>query len=64
VGITVKLDQAERYQAVYWGLYKSLPEWKRELVDKKDIRQVAEFAKEVIIYAEKGNKDIIETREE
>lgn len=58
MGITVKLDQAEKYQAVYWGLYKSLPEWKRELVDRKDNRQVEELAKEVIRYAERESKDI------
>ena len=58
MGITVKLDQAEKYQAVYWGLYKSLPEWKRELVDRKDNRQVEELAKEVIRYVERESKDI------
>jgi hypothetical protein len=53
MGITVKLNQAEKYQAIYHGLYKSLPKWKQELVDEKHGRQCAELAKEVIRYAEK-----------
>jgi hypothetical protein len=53
MGITVKLNQAEKYQAIYHGLYKSLPKWKQELVDEKHDRQCAELAKEVIRYAEK-----------
>jgi hemoglobin-like flavoprotein len=53
VGITVKLNQAEIYQATYRGLYKSLPKWKQELVDQNDKRQTEALAKEVIEYAEK-----------
>jgi hypothetical protein len=53
VGITVKLNQAEIYQATYRGLYKSLPKWKQELVDQNDKRETEALAKEVIRYAEK-----------
>ena len=49
----VKLNQAEKYQAIYHGIYKSLPKWKRELVDQNDERQTTALAKEVIEYAEK-----------
>ena len=52
----VKLNQAEQYQAIYHGIYKSLPKWKRELVDQKDERQSEALVKEVIEYAEKKEK--------
>jgi len=53
MGITVKLNQAEIYQATYRGLYKSLPKWKQELVDQNDERETESLAKEVIKYAER-----------
>ena len=53
MGITVKLNQAEIYQATYRGLYKSLPKWKQELVDQNDERATESLAKEVIKYAER-----------
>jgi len=53
VGITVKLNQAEIYQATYRGLYKSLPKWKQELINQNDKRETETLAKEVIRYAEK-----------
>jgi len=56
VGITVRLNQAEIYQATYRGLYKSLPKWKQELIDQNDKRETEELAKEVIRYAEKKEK--------
>ncbi len=49
----VRLNQAEKYQATYHGLYKSLPKWKQELVDQNDKRQTEALAKEVIKDAEK-----------
>ena len=52
----VKLNQAEQYQAIYYGIYKSLPKWRRELVDQKDERQTTALAREVIEYAEKEKK--------
>ena len=56
MGITVKLNQAEIYQATYRGLYKSLPKWKQELIDQNDKRETEILAKEVIKYAEKKEK--------
>jgi hypothetical protein len=56
VGITVKLNQAEIYQATYRGLYKSLPKWKQELINQNDKRETETLAKEVIRYAEKKEK--------
>ena len=49
----VKLNQAEQYQAIYQGIYKSLPKWRKELVDQNDEKQTTALAKEVIEYAEK-----------
>jgi len=56
VGITVKLNQAEIYQATYRGLYKSLPKWKQELINQNDKRETETLAKEVIRYAEKKER--------
>ena len=56
MGITVKLNQAEIYQATYRGLYKSLPKWKQELINQNDKRETETLAKEVIRYAEKKEK--------
>ena len=53
MGITVKLNQAEIYQATYRGLYKSLPKWKQELIDQNNKGETEALAKEVIRYAEK-----------
>jgi hypothetical protein len=45
-------EMALRYQAVYDELYDELPLWKRQAIEKEDVRITNELARDVVKKAE------------